>query len=146
MSVKVSGVVPVRKMLNDLEKFLASPKPMENITEGAIEIIKDKTAKGLNYAHRKFEPYSKTYAKKKGGSKVNLMVTGKMLGDITNKVINPHHGMIFVKGDSAVIAAVHNQGIGKMPQREFFEINKSNRAELTKKHYDDPIMKILKRR
>jgi len=146
MTVKLSGIAPTRKMLQDIERFISSTKPMKEITDDAIDIIKDKTESGLDYMHRRFEPYSSAYAKKKGRSKVNLRVTGQMLGSIVRKIINAYHGRIFIRGRRAVVGAVHNKGTRKMPQREFMNLSKSAIAKLAKKHYDDKLMKIMGRR
>ena len=112
MTVKISGIVQTRQLLNNVEKFLESHKPMEDITDEAIEIIRDKTESGVDYMGRRFRKYSQAYAKKKG-SFVNLKVTGKMLSDIVRKIINAHHGKIFIRGAMAVIGAVHSQGTRK---------------------------------
>lgn len=146
MTVKFSGIAPTRKMLQKIEKHISSPGPLEKIADEGIEIIREKTSKGLDYKHRKFEPYSKFYAQKKGSSLVNLKVTGKLLDKIRRKVMKVGHVKIYITAARAVIGAIHSQGIGKMPKREFFNINKSNIAKLAKKYYDDPLMIIMKRK
>ncbi|HDR68000.1 MAG TPA: hypothetical protein ENN61_02995 [Bacteroidaceae bacterium] len=121
-----------------------SHKPMEGMVEDGKELVLEKTAKGYDYKHRKFTPYSKRYAKRKGSKLVNMRLSGDMLESIITEVISHDHGRIKVT-NKEVIANVHNTGTGKQPQREFMNINKSNLAKLQKKHLDDPIMKILGR-
>ena len=146
MTVKATGIIATRRVLTNIEKFLASPKPIKAYCEGAIEIIQDKTEKGVDYKHRKFESYSQAYAKRKGSSFVNLEVTGRMLSSIIFKVLNPGHAKIFISGGRAIVGGVHSQGTRKMPQREFMNISDSTDKKLGKKHFDDPMIKIIGRK
>ena len=144
MTVEVSGLIPTKKMLQEISEFLESKKPMEGMVEDGKELVLEKTAKGFDYKHRKFHPYSPAYAKRKKSKTVNLRVTGDMLNSLRTEVFSHEHGQIKIT-NKEIIAYIHHTGTGKMPQREFMNINKSNITKLQKKHFDDPIMKILGR-
>jgi len=142
-------------MLEKLEDFLGSTKPMEGIVEDVKGRIEERTAKGRDYQNRSFAPYSEAYKKRKRKSKVDLRDTGKMLGALDTQVITPIHGKVFIKSESYggkkrartdMIANIHTTGTGKQPQRDFMDITKTALEKFVKKHYDDKIMKILGRR
>ncbi len=145
MTVTINGLGETRAMLNKVERFLLSTKPMKLIVEDVKEVIERKTESGKDYRGHKFEPYSEAYAKRKKKTVVDLDDTGKMLRALKTKVINPKHGRVFIKGNRAIIANIHTTGTGKMPQREFMAITKSGEAKIVKKRYDDPLLKILRR-
>lgn len=154
MTVKIKGFRTTRKMLKDVELFLKSKEPMKNITEAVVEVIQDKTAKAKDYKNIGFEPYSPAYAKKKKTTHVDLRLSGTMLDSMKTKVISANHGRVFIKpagypktkAKADMIANIHTTGTGKQPQREFMNISKSALAKINRKYYDNPIMKILKRR
>ena len=138
------------RTFRNIEKFLQSKKPMTAIAKEVKETILKKTEKGHDYMGRRFEPYSEAYAKRKKKKTVNLKDSGKMLKAITTKVVTPSHGRVYIKfagsPNRQIIANIHNTGTGKMPEREFMNLSDSAIKKLAKKHYDDPIMKILGRK
>ncbi len=145
MTVKVTGLGETRAMLNRVERFLLSTKPMKLILRDVKERVEDRTASGKDYRGHKFEPYSKAYAKRKKKTKVDLDDSGEMLGTLKTKVISPKHGVVEIRGRRAIIANIHTTGTGKQPEREFMNITKSGEAKIVKKHYDDPLLRILGR-
>lgn len=145
MTIKVTGLSETRRMLNNIERFLRSTKPMKAITKDVKKRVEERTAKGRDYKNRKFEPYSPAYAKRKKKKLVNLDDTGEMLGALRTKVISPKHGRVLIKGRRAIIANIHTTGTGKQPLREFMAITKTGEAQIVKKHYDDPLLRILGR-
>ncbi len=145
MSVSINGLGETRAMLNNVERFLLSTKPMKLIVRDVRDRIKERTASGKDYKNVTFEPYSKAYAKRKKKTVVDLDDTGKMLKALKTKVINPKHGRVFIKGNRAIIANIHTTGTGKQPEREFMNITKTAEAKIVKEHYDDPLLRILGR-
>ena len=156
MSVKIMGIDTVRRELAELESLLASPKPIAGFVEDAKTEILVKTALGKDFKNRSFESYSTGYAKRKKGmtatGRPNLKVTGTMLGAITTRVESPTHAVIDVAPDAEggganaqMLAQIHNTGTGKQPTREFMNLNNSQVAKLKKKHWDDPILAIVRR-
>jgi hypothetical protein len=128
---------------------------MEGVCEDVKERIKERTGKGRDYKNRSFAPYSESYKKRKGKSRVNLRDSGRMLRALDTQVITPIRGKVFVKPESYgggkrartdMIAQIHTTGAGKQPQRDFMDITKTALKKFVKKHYDDKIMKILGRR
>jgi len=155
MSVKTTGIAEVKQRLAGIEAFLASPKPMEGMVKDVKDTVLMKTASGLDYMGRSFKPYSKAYAKKKMGmtstGRPNLKATGTMLDAIKTEVKDPRHGAVFVsaaseKGgaNSDMLAQIHTTGTGKQPRREFMGISDSAVKKLSKKHYDDKILELVK--
>jgi len=129
---------------------------MANICKDVKKRILQRTDFGRDYRNRKFVPYSKKYAKRKGfgRSSVDLKLTGTMLGAIQTRVVNPKHGQVLVTSKamagtiakSDMIAQIHTTGTGKQPRREFMNITKTALQEFVNEHYDDEIMRILGRR
>ncbi len=150
MSVQIKGIADAIAPFKSIEAFLASKKPMQGFCDGVRERILDKTAKGQDYRSRRFKPYSKAYAKKKGSKHVNLRITGKMLDSIKSLAISPEHGKVWVqprshgKLNADMLANIHTTGTGKQPQREFMNISAAGISELVKKHYNDPILELAR--
>ena len=147
-SINISGLTNVTAILRDVSNFLSSTQPMQDCVDDCKDIIIEKTGMGVNFLHQKFAPYSPAYSKKKGKTKVDLRDTGTMLNSITAKAMSANHGKVFV-GAHSDIAEYHNEGAymkARLPQRRFMDINDTQLAALTKKHWDDPIMKLLGRR
>lgn len=155
MTIKIIGIEETRRQLRQINQLLGSNTPMKNICKDVEERILKRTSSGRDYKNLKFAPYSAKYAKRKGASRgsVNLKVTGTMLGAIETRVINPHHGQILVTSKamagtvakSDMVAQIHTTGTGKQPRREFMNITKKALQEFVNKHYDNKIMKILRR-
>ena len=156
MSVKITGVAEVKRQFAAIEDFLKSTKPMEGIVADIKDIVLDKTSKGHDYMGRNFKPYTKAYAerRKKLGlsTRPDLTVSGTMLGALKTEVKDPRHGAVFVgseaepkgRAKSDMLAQIHTTGTGKQPQREFLNLAPTAVKKLTKKHYDDPILKLVK--
>lgn len=151
--VKITGAKETAAMFRKVEAFLKDKKPMENITEGVKEKILKLTAGGKDFQGKKFQKYSTKYEKRKGQSKVDLKLSGKMLGSLETKVLTPSHGRVFVKArgyaatraKTDMLANIHTTGTGKQPRREFMNITPTGLKNIVKEHYDDEIMKILGR-
>ncbi len=155
MSIKITGIEETRRQLREIDHFLNSNNPMDNICKDVEKRILIRTAAGRNYRNMKFASYSAKYAKRKGVGQgdVDLRLSGTMLGAIETKVVNPHHGQVLVMskamaGTSAksdMIAQIHTTGTGKQPQREFMNITDKALQDFVKEHLDDEIMRILGR-
>lgn len=151
--VKITGAKEAIQMFKNVESFLKSRKPMENIVKEVKETIEKKTESGKDYMGKKFKPYSAKYAKRKGSTKVDLKLSGKMIGALDTQVINPSHGKVFIsskgyartRAKTDMLAQIHTTGTGKQPQREFMNLAPSAQQKIIKKYYDDEIMKILGR-
>jgi hypothetical protein len=150
-AIKITGLTAVQAQLRAVSDFLQSPAPMQHIVDDVKDLVLTKTALGLDYKGKSFEPYSAKYAKKKMGmtatGRPNLKVTGRMLDAVTAKVQDAGHGSVFIKDAAAAqIGQYHNAGTKKMAKREFMNISQSAVDKLAKKYFDDEIMKILGRR
>jgi phage gpG-like protein len=148
ITLNIKGLADTMKMLKSVEEFLKSPKPMEGVVGEVKQIVLDKTGRGLDYMGRRFKPYSKAYAKKKGKTRVDLRDTGDMLDSIKAEVITPNHGQVKVTRHE-LIAQFHNLGgpkSGRPPERRFMDLAKSAVLNLAKKYFDEPIQKLLGRR
>jgi len=146
MSVKVTGMDKALDVLHNVSRFQKSKKPMKKIVDDVSDRIDERTAAGLDFEGKRFVPYSAAYAKKKGKRKVDLKDTGLMLKSKKKKVLSPTHGRITIANtqNRQVIAAIHNEGIGKQKKRAFLDITKAGFAKIVKKHYDDPIGEMAK--
>lgn len=145
MGVKVTGAKETQDQIKAVLAHFESVKPMENICNDVKDRVLKRTATGKDYRNRKFPPYSPAYAARKGSSKVNLRLSGEMLNSIRVKVIHPQKGEVRVRSKE-LIANIHNQGIGKQPQREFMDIPETALQKIVNEHHDDVIQKILGRR
>ena len=99
-----------------------------------LDIIRTKTAKGIDFRDRPFVPYSAGYLKKlqrEGkATKVDLFYSGRMLGSLTPsgsvKKTGKHKVSVNFTNSQMRQRAVFNQVLGKN-KREFFGFN--NRTE-----------------
>lgn len=156
MGVKASGVVELKAKFRAIIDHLGSIEPMINICDDVKERIEEKTAAHKDYRSRRFAPYSKAYAKRKGVSRgaVDLRRSGTMLGALDARALNPRHGRVWIKSRSMpgtkaksdMIAQIHTTGTGKQPQREFMNIPESVLQKIVNKRHDDVIMRLLGRR
>ena len=155
--VRVTGIAPVRRIVENLKKFLASPKLMKLIVEDVDKRVDKLTASGLDYKGKAFHEYSdgyKTWKKRKyGSSKVNLKASGKMLGAKKGIVHSARTGEIRIESHGTgkraktdMLANIHTTGTGKQPQREFMAITDLAINKIVKKRINDPIIKIVGRR
>lgn len=119
--------------LKDLLGRTPTDTEKETFTLSAIEIINQRTLDGKDIDGKKFTPYSKAYAEKKGvpQSAVDLFDTGDMLDDIERDTSSETKNTIAISIDedfAATKSFAHNTGEGKMPKREFFGVTR-NEAE-----------------
>ncbi len=95
-----------------------------------LDIIRTKTAKGIDLRDRPFLPYSQGYLKKlqrEGKStKVDLFYSGRMLGSLTSKKTGKHKVSLGFSNAQMLRRALFNQVLND-PKREFFGFN--NRTE-----------------
>ena len=96
-----------------------------------LDIIRTKTAKGIDFRDRPFAPYSQGYLKKlnKEGksTKVDLFYSGRMLGALTPsgktvRKIGTNKVSVGFSNSEMLKRAVFNQVLGKN-KREFFGFN-----------------------
>jgi len=96
-----------------------------------LDIIRTKTAKGIDFRNRPFAPYSQGYLKhlqKKGyPTKVDLFYSGRMLGALTPsgktiKKTGTNKVSVGFSNSQMLKRAVFNQVLGKT-KREFFGFN-----------------------
>ena len=96
-----------------------------------LDIIRTKTAKGIDFRDRPFAPYSQGYLKhlqKKGyPTKVDLFYSGRMLGALTPsgktiKKTGTNKVSVGFSNSQMLKRAVFNQVLGKT-KREFFGFN-----------------------
>lgn len=132
--VRVKGLKEAQRQYR---KFYAAirqgrKEAMEAGGKKAVEIIRKRTTAGKDVNHRKFQEYSKAYAKWKGTSFVDLELRGIMLNAVSLKAW-AKKCRIFIKGTGELIkkAIVHNNGgrSGRgtgfaMPKREFMGVEK----------------------
>lgn len=106
-------------------------KALSKTAQVGINIIQDRTAKGVDMNRQRFEPYSEKYAlfrAKKGRTPVNvdLNFTGQMLGDMSLKANSKRAVIYFLRGSEAK-KAVHNN-----KTRPFFGFNRAEEKQLAK--------------
>jgi predicted DNA binding CopG/RHH family protein len=79
--IKLSSKVTVPNI-----KIKVPDKRLWNVIgDDVILAVEDRTQRGKDADRRGFKPYTKEYAKRKGKTKVDLTVTGHMLGKMRNK-------------------------------------------------------------
>jgi len=99
-----------------------------------LDIIRTKTAKGIDFRDRPFAPYSEGYLKKLNregkSTKVDLFYSGRMLGSLTpaSTIKKSGRGKVTLAFSNSQMLqrALFNQVLGD-PKREFFGFN--NRTE-----------------
>jgi hypothetical protein len=121
-------------------QYINTGKFVDEMAEVAIERIKKRTIKrGTDVNGKPFEPYTTAYQKWKARQgkyrgKTDLYLTGQMLNAIYFKRVTNLTGVIRIKNSSRSaglsgkagnitnerLAAIHNEGKGKMPKRSFF--------------------------
>lgn len=144
MGINISGVQETKAQLRAILNHLESSEPMQKICEDVKGRILKRTAASRDFRNMKFAPYSAKYARKKGSTKVNLKLTGEMLNSMKARTINPRRGVVELTAKE-LIANIHTQGIGKQPQRDFFDITPTALQEFVTKYHDNKIMEILRR-
>ncbi|OUW39748.1 MAG: hypothetical protein CBD35_02365 [Verrucomicrobia bacterium TMED175] len=123
----------IQKKLSSFQKVL--PRIIDKGVKQAgfqlLDIIRTKTAKGIDIRGRKFAPYSSGYLKKlnREGKKtaVDLFYTGRMLGSLspssTVKKTGKHKVSLAFTNAEMRQRALYNQVLND-PKREFFGFNK----------------------
>jgi len=152
MTMTVSGIMENVSLFSAIEAFLKSETPMKETVIDVKRAILELTESGKDYRGRKFAPYSKGYAKRKGTKHVDLRLSGRMLRALTAETISPTRGRVEVKArpssgtaDTKMIAQIHTTGTGRQPQRDFLDITKNRQNQIIKKNYDDPLLEIARR-
>ena len=105
-----------------------------------LDIIRTKTAKGIDINSRRFAPYSTSYLKKlnREGKKtsVDLFYTGRMLGSLTPsstvKNTGKHKVTLAFSNSEMRQRALFNQVLNE-PKREFFGFNKRTEKIISSK-------------
>lgn len=121
---RVAGAAEVKKM-------------WERIGFQAIDIITQRTLSGKDVKGVPFSKYNAKYQarKKARGGKyftgVNLHDKGHMFASMKAKPTTKNVTLFFSKTQEAKKAAIHNEGEGSMPKREFFELSRSERKDLS---------------
>ena len=124
-----------RKVSNNLKKFQSVlPRVIDKGLKQAgfqlLDIIRTKTAKGIDFRDRPFAPYSQGYLKKlnKEGksTKIDLFYSGRMLGSLTPNSTVKKSGRnkvtLAFSNSQMRQRALFNQVLND-PRREFFGFN-----------------------
>jgi hypothetical protein len=124
------------KIKSDKVKY-AIQKALGEASAFQVSAIRNRTEqKGKDVYGQPFQPYSKGYiqAKRKRFDDptnrdltpknfVDLNMTGKMFSALTFTT-RPSRGVVFFRSaEQTKKAMIHNQGLGRMPKREFFGIS-----------------------
>lgn len=125
---------PVELTINSITDLLANTKPV--LTEvGAFAelLIKERTARGVDWRGIKFKNYNKFYAGKRKDkrlptSHVDLFFTGHMMGAMKTKVNGNTARVYFASKLESDKVLKHNVGAG-VPERHFFDLTPSNVAD-----------------
>ena len=137
---------------NKLDKVLdlaESTKLWGRIGYQAKDIIIERTKEGKDYQGRLFKGYSKIpgffkignktrllkfgykeYKRIKGNTKVNLQDSNQMMSSMAVKFTGRGATLFFRNTDEAKKAMAHNEGIGRMPKREFFNLSGAEQNKL----------------
>jgi len=116
------------KLNNNINK-----KVLKNLALLGNEIVVDmekRTQNGKDVNNKIFKPYSASYKKTKNkthGSKVNLTASGKMLNNITWKMVK--NGLRFYFSSKAERDKAHSN----QKKRKFFGIDRRQKARIVKK-------------
>ena len=131
--IEVKGLNEAMRGLARIQNFIkrGDKRIMAVLGKVAIYYIIQRTGEGKDVDGKKFEPYSKEYARRKGVSRsnVDLAVSRKMIGAIAKQAF-PKRTRIYVRSSARGmklsnynLAVVHNYGAhtGKayIPKREF---------------------------
>jgi len=101
----------------------AAKETLTEVGQFAVAIISLRTRKGLDADRHDFKPYSKNYVpyRKRRGlrvDKVDLTVTGHMLGSITPTVTGDNEVTLEFNGTKEIAKAIGNTNLG----RDFFDV------------------------
>jgi hypothetical protein len=125
----VAGTIGVLLMfkLQDMLKFRDTQ--VFRMADKTVEAHKKQIRLGEDFEGKKFKPYSKSYAKRKGVhvNNVNLTLTGKMLDNFKRVRVNvkKNQEIQFLygikKNKQGTKLFLHNEGEGNMPKRSIAE-------------------------
>ena len=121
----------LREQLRRLSAFFGSESRelLEQLGFFAETQILTRTIEGKDFQGAAFEGYSAGYAKRRKAkgrpvSKADLFFSGRMQGLVTHKVGSDSSVRLFIAGGhQAMIGAAHHFGRGRVPQREWFDLN-----------------------
>lgn len=120
---------------NSLEKFCSvSPKQLEDITEAIRRGIEYNLEEGQTVTGASVKPLSPYTVELKGFS-TPFLDTGLLLNSVF-KTINGDVGEVFIGSARAEIAAILNDGQGRIPARPFWGI-----SEIVQKQIDEILLK-----
>lgn len=116
----------LKKKGKDIDKSMK--RALSITAQQGINIIEDRTEKGVGYKGGAFKGYSEKYAKfrraKGRGSNVDLQFSGRMLGSMTSKADKKKATIFFTRAEEAKKAAMNNK------TRPFFGFNKQEEKQL----------------
>jgi len=93
----------------------------QRFIERAVETINDRTQAGTSITGKSFRKYSKAYAKEKGQSNVDLLLTGSMLSNTTGEDFSRDKVKLFVGGSDTETLKSFNHNVGDtLPKRTYF--------------------------
>ena len=103
-------------------------KALSITAQQGINIIEDRTEKGVGYKGGAFKGYSEKYAKfrkaKGRGRNVDLQFSGRMLGSMTSKADKKKATIFFTRAEEAKKAAMNDK------TRPFFGFNRQEEKQL----------------
>lgn len=142
VELETKGIKEAQRKLLQLRQAVSQGRvgPMKETVELAKSIIIERTAKGIDWNHKPFKPYSTRYAKKKK-SKPNLRVSDDMLDAIRTQAW-AKKGRVYVKAGlqwvkMKVHAAGGRSGSGtgfSMPQRNPMGLHSTEVTRCRKEH------------
>ena len=117
----------VVNMLNKLDSGLSKAIDFAELAVKGVQIIKQKTAAGVDVDGNSFAEYSDNYKRFKGkthdASTVNMMYSNDMLASMQGDRVGDTGVIFFADSTNATKAKTHNEGLGNMPKRKFFGLN-----------------------
>lgn len=131
MRVNVNLQPEINKSIKVTKKSLLqnTKKALSKTAEKGVEIILDRTEKGVGFKG-KFKPYSEKYfiqkSKKDKTGIVNLMMTGQMLGAMTTKANRRQAEIFFIGSNQNKKATFNNK------TRPFMGFDKREEKRLAK--------------
>jgi hypothetical protein len=101
-----------------------------------VDRIIERTQDGIDRGQRRFKPYSKEYAERKGVgvNDVDLTLFGDMLGSIEARFLRGQKAELYIDGTKNNLKAYNHMtpkdDKNKLPQREFFGLTKAQMREI----------------
>lgn len=140
MPAKIKNNLKIAKILPDARSNFA-----KEMKASIVDVIVEKILSGRSpvKGSNNYKAYSKGYAKYKGRKQpVDMNDTGNMLNSLKATQSNDNRSITisFTGAQNKKIAAIHDNGEGKMPQRKLLPTRK---GEIFKKEIMDKIYKLL---